>query len=89
MANSLRACFELADFKVDFSGEYPGWLPNMNSSILKTLENSDMELEGTKVIDYTSREVGVIKVKHNKFTLLDMTKKDDQYLAKGSNATRN
>ena len=52
-------------------------------TILKTLENSDMELEGTKVIDYTSREVGVIKVKHNKFTLLDMTKKDDQYLGKG------
>lgn len=54
-------------------------------TVLKTLEDSDMELEGTKIIDYTSREVGVIKEKHNKFTLLDMTKKDDQYLAKGGN----
>lgn len=52
-------------------------------TILSTLSGSDMELEGRKIIDYTSREVGVIKEKHNKFTLLDMTKKDDQYLAKG------
>ena len=39
LANSLRSCFELADFQVDFSGEYPGWLPNVNSEILKTVTN--------------------------------------------------
>jgi dipeptidase D len=44
LANSLKACFELADFKVEFSGEYPGWLPNMNSSILKTVESTYIEL---------------------------------------------
>ncbi|MDG1398729.1 MAG: aminoacyl-histidine dipeptidase [Polaribacter sp.] len=48
LANSLRACFELADFKVDFSGEYPGWLPNMNSSILKTLESTYINLFNEK-----------------------------------------
>jgi dipeptidase D len=37
LSNSLRACFELAGFDVDFSGTYPGWLPNINSEILKTV----------------------------------------------------
>jgi dipeptidase D len=35
LANSLRSCFELAGFEVEFSGTYPGWLPNVNSEILK------------------------------------------------------
>lgn len=39
LANSLRSCFELAGFNVDFSGTYPGWLPNLNSEILVVLEN--------------------------------------------------
>lgn len=44
LANSLKACFELAGFDVDFSGSYPGWLPNLNSSILKTLESTYISL---------------------------------------------
>ena len=39
LSNSLRASFELAGFEVDFSGNYPGWLPNVNSEILKTVTN--------------------------------------------------
>jgi dipeptidase D len=39
LANSLRSCFELAGFEVEFSGTYPGWLPNMNSEILKIVTN--------------------------------------------------
>ncbi len=35
LANSLRSAFELAGFEVEFSGTYPGWLPNINSEILK------------------------------------------------------
>ncbi|MBS3993260.1 MAG: aminoacyl-histidine dipeptidase [Bacteroidetes bacterium] len=37
VANALRAAFELGGFEVTFSGAYPGWKPNMNSSILKTM----------------------------------------------------
>ena len=37
LANSLRSAFELAGFDVEFSGAYPGWLPNVNSEILKVL----------------------------------------------------
>lgn len=44
LANSLKSCFELAGFDVDFSGNYPGWLPNMNSSILKTVESTYINL---------------------------------------------
>lgn len=44
LANSLHSCFELAGFEVDFSGTYPGWLPNMNSSILKTVERTYIKL---------------------------------------------
>lgn len=44
LANSLKACFELASFDVDFSGTYPGWLPNMNSSILKVVESTYIRL---------------------------------------------
>ncbi len=37
LANSLRATFELAGCDVEFSGEYPGWQPNMDSDILKVM----------------------------------------------------
>ena len=38
LAHSLQAAFELAGFKVKFSGEYPGWAPNPDSAILKVLD---------------------------------------------------
>ena len=37
LANSLRSCFELAGFEVEYSGSYPGWQPNVNSEILGVL----------------------------------------------------
>jgi len=37
LANTLRATFELAGCKVEFSGDYPGWTPNMDSAILKVI----------------------------------------------------
>ena len=44
LANAIRSAFELAGFTVDFSGSYPGWLPNMNSSILKVVESTYINL---------------------------------------------
>ena len=44
LANSLRATFELSGFEVEFSGEYPGWQPNMESDILKVLDNTYKKL---------------------------------------------
>lgn len=39
LATQLRSVFELADFEVELSGDYPGWAPNRNSDILKVLDN--------------------------------------------------
>ncbi|GAA4281165.1 aminoacyl-histidine dipeptidase [Gaetbulibacter aestuarii] len=38
LAHALRATFELTGCDVDFSGDYPGWTPNMDSPILKVME---------------------------------------------------
>ncbi|MCC1485162.1 aminoacyl-histidine dipeptidase [Winogradskyella immobilis] len=37
LANTLRATFELTGCEVEFSGDYPGWTPNMDSDILKVM----------------------------------------------------
>ena len=37
LANVLKSTFELAGCEVEFSGDYPGWAPNMNSAILKVM----------------------------------------------------
>ncbi|WP_223550725.1 aminoacyl-histidine dipeptidase [Aestuariivivens sp. NBU2969] len=37
LANALQATFELAGCEVEFSGNYPGWQPNMESTILKVM----------------------------------------------------
>ena len=37
LANTLRSAFELTGCEVEFSGDYPGWAPNMDSAILKVL----------------------------------------------------
>ncbi|MFD1064081.1 aminoacyl-histidine dipeptidase [Winogradskyella litorisediminis] len=37
LANMLRATFELTGCEVEFSGDYPGWAPNMDSDILKVM----------------------------------------------------
>ena len=51
LANSLQAVFELAGFEVALSGEYPGWQPNVNSEILKVVDNlyKDLHKEKAKV----------------------------------------
>ncbi|WP_299114826.1 aminoacyl-histidine dipeptidase [uncultured Winogradskyella sp.] len=37
LANTLRSTFELTGCEVEFSGDYPGWAPNMDSDILKVM----------------------------------------------------
>ena len=46
LANTLKSAFELGDFEVDLSGDYPGWSPNPNSSILKVLEKLYVKQNG-------------------------------------------
>ncbi len=37
LANALKSAFELMGCDVEFSGDYPGWQPNMDSEILKVM----------------------------------------------------
>jgi dipeptidase D len=46
MINKLRSTFELMDCNVECSGNYPGWTPNMDSSILKVLHRLYVKLHG-------------------------------------------
>lgn len=36
--SSIESCFRLAGAEVTFGGQYPGWKPNMDSPILKTMQ---------------------------------------------------
>lgn len=38
LAEMMKAVFELAGAEIDFTGGYPGWKPNLNASILKTMQ---------------------------------------------------
>jgi len=48
LANSLKATFELMGCEVHFSGDYPGWTPNMDSKILKVLTSIYEKLNNNK-----------------------------------------
>jgi dipeptidase D len=48
LANSLRSTFELTGCEVELSGDYPGWTPNMESSILKVMSDLYEKLNGEK-----------------------------------------
>ncbi|MCF8274307.1 MAG: aminoacyl-histidine dipeptidase [Flavobacteriaceae bacterium] len=48
LANTLRATFELTGCEVEFSGDYPGWTPNMASPILNLMSKLYEDLTGTK-----------------------------------------
>ena len=39
LKNIFISVFEPAGAKIEFDGEYPGWKPNMDSAILKTMQN--------------------------------------------------
>jgi dipeptidase D len=48
LAYTLRSTFELAGFKVSFSGSYPGWEPDMDSSILKVMDDLYLKMNGNR-----------------------------------------
>lgn len=48
LVNSLQATFELANFNVKLSGNYPGWQPNVQSEILKTVTKTYENLHREK-----------------------------------------
>jgi dipeptidase D len=39
LADRMRALFDIAGANIQFSGSYPGWKPNMDSPVMKTMES--------------------------------------------------
>ncbi|MFK8268995.1 aminoacyl-histidine dipeptidase [Capnocytophaga cynodegmi] len=63
LANALRSAFELSGFEVEFTGSYPGWEPDVNSSILKVLKEQYERLFGEKpnvVACHAGLECGIL-----------------------------
>lgn len=63
VSNSLRCVFELAGFKVTFSGAYPGWTPNIHSPILQLLTSLYEQMHGSKasvVACHAGLECGIL-----------------------------
>ena len=63
LALSLRAGFELGGFQVELSGTYPGWAPNMESPILKVLDEiyQDMNQERARIgAGHAGLECGIL-----------------------------
>ena len=63
VAQSLKSAFELAEFVVTFSGDYPGWTPNVNSPILKVLTDLYEKMHGAKasvVACHAGLECGIL-----------------------------
>ena len=46
LGEMVRAVFELAGAEIDLDGTYPGWKPNMDSPILKTMQDVYKKLYG-------------------------------------------
>ncbi len=63
LANSLTSCFSMAGMKVELSGEYSGWQPNVDSPILHAMKLSYKQQFGVepavKVI-HAGLECGII-----------------------------
>lgn len=63
LANALKAAFEMAGYTVTLSGSYPGWKPNVTSSILKTLTETYENLFNEKanvVACHAGLECGIL-----------------------------
>jgi dipeptidase D len=48
LANALRSAFELAGCDISFSGNYPGWTPDVHSGILSLLEKTYEKMHNEK-----------------------------------------
>lgn len=48
LVNTISSVYELIDANISLSGDYPGWQPNMDSSILKVMDGLYESLFGQK-----------------------------------------
>jgi dipeptidase D len=73
LANSISSVFALAGYKVNLSGDYPGWTPNPDSEILITLKQKYEELFKEKpevVACHAGLECGIIGSHYPKMDMI-------------------
>ena len=67
LASIIQSAFSLAGAEVEFSGAYPGWKPNLKSSLLATMKATYKKEFGTEpriVIIHAGLECGIIGSKY-------------------------
>ena len=67
IATSLESCFNMAGMKVELSGSYSGWQPNVNSPILKAMKESyqiQFGKEPSVKVIHAGLECGIIGASH-------------------------
>ena len=67
LASIIQSAFSLAGAEVEFSGAYPGWKPNLKSTLLKTMKETYIREFGSEprvVIIQAGLECGIIGAKY-------------------------
>ncbi len=67
LASIIQSAFSLAGAEVEFSGAYPGWKPNLKSTLLKTMKETYIKEFGSEprvVIIHAGLECGIIGAKY-------------------------
>ena len=67
LASIIQSAFSLAGAEVEFSGAYPGWKPNLKSTLLKTMKETYIREFGSEprgVIIHAGLECGIIGAKY-------------------------
>jgi len=73
LANAIRSALELIGCEVNFSGSYPGWTPNVDSPILKTLTQVYEDLFQSKprvVACHAGLECGILGTNYPKMDMI-------------------
>ena len=63
LAKSIESCFTLAGAKVEMSGSYSGWQPNVDSAILKSMKEAyknQFGVEPAVKVVHAGLECGII-----------------------------
>ncbi|MEI6865386.1 aminoacyl-histidine dipeptidase [Flavicella sp.] len=73
LVNSIRSVFELANFDVSISGDYPGWEPNPNTEICDLLDKTYQELFNEKpniMACHAGLECGILGTHYPKMEMI-------------------
>ena len=73
LASMLESVFTLAGARVEFSGGYPGWEPNMQSPVLQTMKNVYADKFGKEpkvMIIHAGLECGILSTHYPKMDMI-------------------